>query len=326
MLPLLIAVLMLSLVLAWLAVGVVRRRRPRVIPFDVSPSDTLVQLESAVLVLGAAQRPGQRHTQADAFGFYRRPRTSTGTTERAAVAAVIAEGTGDLEQGAETSSTAAHVFLQALTMDVQSGAPVLAAMERALRAANAAVLQVARDRGVVDRVGSTLAAVVITADGLHWIAAGNSRIYLWRRGELHEVNVDRRRLATLHAAAPRPTAAAAAPPVDARSDDGGALGNQRLPSVDFSRRPLRLDHGDRLVLCGAGVYDVLSAQEIAQHVGVDGTAPADELVEAAVRRRRPATGNVTGLVLTYDERDPSAGVAMRTRAGLPPRSTKLEHV
>jgi serine/threonine protein phosphatase PrpC len=262
------------------------RRQRGAAPSGASPSDTLVQLARATLTLSAAQRAGGRHTQADAYGFYRH--LHPGSRDPVGVTAVIAEGTGDLEQGAETSSTAAHVFLQALAMDIESGSPVLAALERAMRAANAAVVHLARNKGVVNRVGSTLAAVMITADGLHWIASGESRIYLWRRGALHEVNLNRR----------------------------GAL--------DFSRRALRLDHGDRLVLCGAGVYEALSQREIAEHVGVDGTAPAEELVGGAVRRQRPTAGNVTALVVTHDERDASSARALPFKPTA--RTTLLENV
>jgi serine/threonine protein phosphatase PrpC len=211
------------------------------------------------------------------------PHSSSDRTRSAAITAVLAEATGELEQGAETSSTATHVFLQALAMDMQSGSPALASLERALRAANAAVLQLARDRGLAGRIGATLAAIVITSEGLHWIASGSTRIYLWRRGTLHEVNVDR----------------------------AVALGSHVLGPVDFSRRAVRLDHGDRLVLCGTGVYNVLSRSEIAQSIGVDGTA----------------VGNVTALALTYDERDPSVGngIASRARQARTSRSANLEH-
>src|SRR5690349_65868 len=98
------------MLLVWLVVVLVRRRRTETVAVDTAPSSTLVQLARATLVLSAAQRAGERHTQADAFGFHRHPRLTAPGTEPAAVTAVIAEATGDLELAAETSSTAAHVF------------------------------------------------------------------------------------------------------------------------------------------------------------------------------------------------------------------------
>ena len=312
--------LILVVLLVWLAVILIRRLRRRDV-LDAAPSDTLVQLERATLMLSAAQRAGDGHTHADAFGFRRHPRTATERGVVNAVTAVIAEGTGDRQWGTETSSTAAHVFAEALAMDLESGSPVIAALERAMRAANAAVLHLARELALLSRIGSTLAAVAINSDGLHWIAAGGSRIYLWRRGTLHEVNVDRARL--------RVTTATTDDVHGFDSFDEACavrgLGREDLAALDVSRRAVRLDHGDRLVLCGAGVCDVLSASEIAQCVGVDGTAPADELADAAVWRQRPTTGTVTALVLTYDARDRSLTAATRARQSAAPRPLKLEH-
>jgi serine/threonine protein phosphatase PrpC len=315
---LLLAALILIVLLVWPAVLLIRRRRrPHVL--DAEPSDTLVQLERATLMLSAAQRAGDGHTHADAFGFRRHPQTASNRGIADAVTAVIAEGTGDRQWGTDTSSTAAHVFAEALAMDLESGSPLIAALERAVRAANAAVLQLARELALVGRIGSTLAAVAVTSDGLHWVAAGGSRIYLWRRGTLHEVNV--------HGAPFRMTAAADGHDLDpsGQSFPDGGLGHEELAGLDVSRRAVRLDHGDRLVLCGAGVCDVLSASEIAQCVGTDGTAPAEELVDAAVRRRRPTTGTVTALVLTYDARDRSLTAATRARQNAASRPLKLEH-
>jgi serine/threonine protein phosphatase PrpC len=311
--------LILVVLLVWPAVILIRRRRRRDV-LDAAPSDTLVQLERATLMLSAAQRAGDAHTHADAFGFRRHPQTVSDRGIVDAVTAVIAEGTGDRQWGTDTSSTAAHVFAEALAMDLESGSPLLAALERAMRAANAAVLQLARELALVSRIGSTLAAVAVTSDGLHWVAAGGSRIYLWRRGALHEVNVHREplRLTTGTNDDDRPL-----DPSGQGFLDGG-LGREELTALDVSRRAVRLEHADRLVLCGAGVCDVLSASEIAQCVGTDGTAPAEELVDAAVRRQRPTTGTVTALVLTYDARDLSLSAAARARKNASP-PLKLEH-
>jgi PPM family protein phosphatase len=177
-----------------------------------------------------------------------------------------------------------------------------------LRAANAAVVDLARSRGLQDEVGTTLAAVAIGPSGLHWISAGDTRIYLCRRSRLHRVNPDHafRRVLLRRLAAGELSAneVASHPDVEALTS---SLGSDAVPEVDQSLRPVALLDGDRVLICSDGLYRTLGEAEIERLLQQTHDVPAQRLVDATLQRANPRQDNVTVIGLTYLSPGASAG-------------------
>src|SRR2546426_877615 len=116
---------------------------------------------------GNAQHIGDRPEQEDAFGFSDPARKD-----------FVAHGgfVGGLAHGREASSTAVRAFISAYEAKPLSE-PIAEALTRSLHEANKMVLSLAEKASQLNRVGTTIVAVVVDDASLHWISAGDSRIY-----------------------------------------------------------------------------------------------------------------------------------------------------
>jgi len=266
--------------------------RPRGAPANVVP------LGSGRVTLAQAQHVGRRREQQDAVALAG-PAGPAAARSLGAVA-VVADGMGGLEMGAEASRTAVAVFLDTLRAAAARGdAPVPALLEEAIVAANDAVARLAGAAGIPGEIGTTLAAAVVGPDGLHWISAGDSRVYVWRAGRLTQLTTDHvyaRRLAEdVARGRATPSELALHPHPNALTS---WLGEPALGEVDRSVAPHPLLHDDVVVVCTDGVYNALAAPELAALIA-PGAASADAVAGAVLRRRRPNQDNLTIVTLSY---------------------------
>ena len=96
---------------------------------------------------------------------------------------------GGLAQGGAASHRAVGVFLESyVTKSADEDIP--RALLRAVGQANAAVVAYARSIDLDQGVGTTLSAAVVHHGSLYWISVGDSRVYLFRAGELAQVTTD----------------------------------------------------------------------------------------------------------------------------------------
>ncbi len=249
------------------------------------------------------QHIGRRREQQDAV----RARTGLPGFPEGALLAVVCDGMGGLQGGAEASYLAADTFLAAFGRTAHAE-PVAEVLRRALAEAGRAVYTAARARGVEGDMGTTLVAAVVEGERLHWISVGDSRLYLVRGGQAHQLNTEHN-LATRLVEAVRSgklsaEEAAAHPQRHALTS---FLGTARLDEIDGATEPLLLHPGDRVLLCSDGLHGTLSDAEL---VGLLATAPqsreAHELVQAALTRERPNQDNVSAVVLTAVTRNADA--------------------
>ena len=223
------------------------------------------------IIPGNAQHIGSRKEQQDDFGFSDIDNVTF--INHGGVLAVIADGMGGLARGREASLIAKQTMLQEYDRkSVKKTVPQ--ALIRALSVANAAVVEMARKAGLEGQTGSTMTAAVIKDDELHWVSVGDSRIYLYRRGEIIQLTTDHdyaRELAQEAALGNiSPEEAAAHPQRQALTS---YLGLPFLSEIDRNEDPVILEAGDRILLCSDGLYK---------------TIPEDEIVKFLDRRPQPA--------------------------------------
>ena len=151
------------------------------------------------------------------------------------------------------------------------------------------------------RSGTTVVAVRIFQDSLHWVSVGDSAIYLMRGGGVFQLNQEHTYLNQLYAREleqERIDKSRAEQDEDARRLTA-FVGMPQLEQVDYSLRPLPLQAGDRILLCSDGISGVLTVPELKEAMSL----PPEEgcrLLETMVREKAlPAQDNYTGVLIAY---------------------------
>lgn len=246
---------------------------------------------------GNCQHIGSRSSQQDAFGFS--DKDDAEFVVHGGVLAVVADGMGGMANGGEASHLAVRAFLHAYMAKLADEA-VPMALHRALDEANQTVITLAHEVGE-ENVGTTLVAAVIHDDALHWVSVGDSRLYLWRKEQLTQLNQDHIYANDLD----RDAASGYISPEEAENHPERAsltsyLGLDCLESIDQSPIPFRLLVGDRLFLCSDGLYAALEEIEIAPLFKHEAQRSAEDLITLALAKERPNQDNLTVAILACD--------------------------
>ena len=209
----------------------------------------------------------------------------------------VADGLGGHAAG-EVASQLAVESLAAVDPtargDIQGAQETLA---EAVREANRVVHAAAQDDPSRAGMGTTLTAAVVHEGQAALAHVGDSRAYLHRAGDLRQLTKD-------HTAAQEAVDAGHLTPEQAahhpeRHALARAVGLGAEVEVD-TPPPLRLEAGDRLLLCSDGLIDPVSDEAIGR-ILEDHPEPAqacDALVQAALDGGGP--DNVTVLVVRVD--------------------------
>jgi serine/threonine protein phosphatase PrpC len=256
---------------------------------------------------GNAQHQGARETQQDSFGFS--DLDDHQFVAHAGLLGVVADGMGGMAHGGAAGAIAVRTLLQEYAAK-SGGEPIPDALLRALRRANDAVVDMAREAGTPDEVGTTAAVIVVHDATLHWIAAGDTRIYLCREGRLTQVNPDHIYAAELDAKAAAGTISEAEAHDDPdRNALTSHLGTARIRQIDRSMRPLPLFEGDRVLVCSDGVYRALSADEMAAPLADNPQRACETLVARVHAKQLERQDNMTAIVIALDGDQVTTGTA-----------------
>jgi PPM family protein phosphatase len=211
---------------------------------------------------------------------------------------VVCDGMGGAAGGEVASLLAVETFLTIARQEIQSsslhnGAVSSLALQRAVAAANRAVLARAHWDTIYRGMGSTLVAARVKGDRLWVINLGDSRAYLVRDGRAtqltrdHSLVAESVRLGTM--------AAAEAETSPLQSVITRAVG------VEADARPdlyeVALQPGDKLLLASDGLTRHVPRHELEEVVSVACTADhaCDLLVDLALRRG--GSDNITCIVV-----------------------------
>lgn len=278
-----------------------RKKKKREKPTGENPvAETILAADTGCslhVVPANYQHIGARENQEDAFAFS--DLNDHKQVQNNGILALVADGMGGLARGEEASNIAVSVFLREYGTKREEES-IGECLIRALRVANAAVFDLAFTGGEDDDLGTTLVAVVVYQDELHWIATGDSRIYLFREGTLKQlttdhiyanhllVDVENGRI-SLQEAENHPE----------RNYLTSYLGLPELDEVDQNETPLLLKPGDRILLCSDGLYDTLNESRIATLFKENrGAAIAEEMVKQVLCEGSRHQDNVTVVVLS----------------------------
>lgn len=203
-------------------------------------------MEARILIsniaLGCGQITGTRPNQQDCW------KVALGET---ASILIVADGMGGHNAGEQASRLVVKAVAEAFSQPWDDPADML---RQALQQANQAVADFAQEHGESKGLGSTLLAVLLMDEQLHWLSVGDSPLWLLRDGELRRLNKD-------HSMQPvllRMAALGEITQAEALADPNrhllrSAVSGGEIRLVDVSESPLTLLPGDALLLASDGV-------------------------------------------------------------------------
>jgi protein phosphatase len=219
-----------------------------------------------------------------------------------AIVAVLADGMGGHAGGALASSTICSTFLSSF---VGSSGEGRARLKPSLAAANAAISNEVAANPQLAGMGATLVGAAIGDAGLSWISVGDSPMYLYRAGELVQLNED-------HSLAPvidRMVEQGRMSPEEARADPRrhylrSAVTGDEIELVDAPERPLELAPGDIVVIASDGLHTLEpeAVRDVIANAAPNGAdAVADALIQSIDEANEPHQDNTTVVVVTVGE-------------------------
>ncbi len=252
--------------------------------------------DSLQVVPSNYQHIGARENQEDSFVIS--DFSNSQAVEVNGVLALVADGMGGLAFGEEASRTAAEAFLK-IYEERSADEAIWDSLKRALLNANTAVFDLALNGDVEHDLGTTLVASVIYGDELHWISAGDSRIYLYREDDLQQLNTDHTYANYLEddVANGKLTRQEALEHPE-RDYLTSYLGLPELKEISLNEKPLKLKAKDKILLCSDGLTNTLPAKRIAELLKSGVTKVAEEVTRAVLMANKPYQDNVTVVVLS----------------------------
>jgi serine/threonine protein phosphatase PrpC len=244
------------------------------------------------IITGYAQHIGEREEQQDSFGLADLSNTVEMKSDDMFV--VLADGMGGYEMGKEAGELAVQTMLSEYASIAEEGKSTPRALEQSLHLANKAVYELALDHELEWSVGTTLIAVIMQEGQLHWISAGDSRIYLYRDGVLIPLTRD-------HVYANRLNELVQAGKLTQEEADShperhlltSYLGIPRITEIDANLLPLQLTAGDWVLLCSDGFYDEITVPLLEEAVRQSPQDAAAFILEHVLAQQRPYQDNAT---------------------------------
>jgi protein phosphatase len=206
---------------------------------------------------------------------------------------------GGLEKGREASNLAVRTALaeySAKPVEV----PLPHALQRVMHAANQAVYQMAGQQERIGSIGTTMIMAVIYQGQLYYASVGDSRIYLYRDGQLLQLTVDHVYANDLaQMVHNNQISREEAEDHPDRYALTSFLGLVSLPAIDQNLNPLSLQPGDKVVLCSDGLYNALSNEKMLQSLELDAPIAAEALIQKVLAEGYYPQDNMTVAILQY---------------------------
>ena len=272
--------------------GLFRRSRRTTEPQVTAQLPDHPQRRGLTFQVGNIQGVGGRERQEDSFALLHA--ADAGEIARRGLFAVVADGMGGLEDGKQISEGAVDTLLQ-LFQALNDEGDIPRQLKEGICAVSDGLFQ--RFAG---RSGTTVVAVRIFQDSLHWVSVGDSAIYLMRGGGVFQLNQEHTYLNHLYAREleqERIDKSRAEQDEDARRLTA-FVGMPQLEQVDYSLRPLPLQAGDRILLCSDGISGVLSPPELMEAMALEPDRGCSLLESMVLEKNLPEQDNYTGIIIS----------------------------
>lgn len=260
------------------------------------PKTMEIQAMSAVLKFdfGNMQHQGRRDYQEDSFGFS--DISDPELVAKRGILAIVADGMGGLKNGKSISERAIGKFRKAF-LNFSPAGNIPRQLSSLVAETNHDIYETDRQKG-----GTTLICVYIYRNGMYWVSVGDSAIFLFRQGRLYQLNKEHNRLNELYLKFMyreiTKEQLMAEPSLQGLTSN---IGRRELRDLDQNLTGLRLQSGDRILLCTDGVSGRLTEKELLVAMS-QGTAQAcaDAMKSMVLKKNAPKQDNLTAEVICCD--------------------------
>ena len=261
----------------------------------VSPEEIQDERHPGIYV-GKAHNIGRRDSQQDSFGMSRDVQGMS--TKGKGILAIVADGMGGTENGDQVSVLAAMTMLQnfdRMEGSVPGEKRLLTLLNQANTEVNKMLLTANGKKG-----GSTLVSVLIQDAKLYWLTVGDSRLCLYRKNTLIQINREHVYGIELDEKAARGEISMYAAANDPqRKALTSYIGMEKITKIDRNIRPLQMEDRDRLILMSDGVFGTLTDEEIAAAMQLPVTNSGEAIDQMIQKKNRREQDNYTVLILEY---------------------------
>lgn len=217
--------------------------------------------------------------------------------------AVICDGMGGMEHGEIASMTAVEKIAGDFELWEQEESPA-AFLNREAFAMDRQVAQITDESGRKLAAGTTVVCAMTEGNSLYWLSVGDSRIYVFREGQMLCVTRDHnygfRLQRQLEAGS------ITEEEYNSKKEQSEALvsylGMDGLEMIDCNREPFLLEEGDRILLCSDGLYKCLPEDrifDILQEKGMRGKQVVEKLLNEVEESPKRNKDNTTAVLLEY---------------------------
>lgn len=239
------------------------------------------------LLIGTAQAKGDREEQEDSFSLLE---------NESGFLAVLADGMGGFSSGKEASEFVVTAFLEEFTKNYYIN-PINDFLINTTYMSNYNLVKMAKG----EHMGTTLVAVIIKDGLLYWVSVGDSQIYLFKNKYLHQINQRHTYAITLQEACKKGEITREMARNHPKRDRLiSYLGYKDFHLLDYSKTPIELSKGDKIILCSDGIYNSLSnseLQEILSSHQYQAEKDADAILERIIAKNISNQDNATVLVI-----------------------------
>lgn len=221
---------------------------------------------------------------------------------------VLCDGMGGMEQGGLASQTAAE-YLDRGFSSVDPGIDYIEFLIDKITEVNKLVVNLKDENGNQIETGSTLITIIVDGDKLYWASVGDSRIYLFRSGQLSQLTTDQNYgtilLNQLNQGQITIEQANAHPLKDALTS---YIGMGKDPEINISQQAVQLHEDDIIVMCSDGLYRSLEDEETSRILADnENNIPlaAYMLIQAVTEKEYANQDNTTVILAKYSDKNSS---------------------
>lgn len=210
---------------------------------------------------------------------------------------VVCDGMGGHVGGATASETAIKAITDYLVENFEADPCI--AIEKAIKAANNAIINKAESDSELKGMGSTCVILLIRKGWVYYGHVGDSRIYLVRDHQIKQLTKDHSYVQELVDSGKITNAEAASHP--RKNEITNALGFADMGTPSVCNEAIRPKAGDCFLLCSDGLTNMIPDEDIEAIISQQKTLKAQERAQQLINTAndRGGTDNVTAAIVEF---------------------------
>lgn len=244
--------------------------------------------------IGISSIIGTKKVQQDAvFGDINTKRT----------VAVVCDGMGDLHGGEMAGKAVVNMFSDDTSAKVNIP-DIPKFLKEEAEKMDQAVCEIKKQDEKLMNAGTTIAAAIIEENNLYWLSVGDSRIYIIRGEEIVAATIDH--TYRLRMDEDLKQGKITNEEYKALERQAGTLisylGLGKVPMMDISQVPFKLEEDDIILLCSDGLYKCLPDEDIRELIYYeepDMPRAARRLTDVVMKRAEEIQDNTSVVILQY---------------------------